>query len=341
MARELGISIGTVDRALHGRPGISPETRARVLQLARAVGYRPNLAARQLKSRRKLALAVILPRRIASFFDAVRDGIREGASPFASSVDLQFRSHDRLGEGGPALFEQALQNHAGGLIVCPGRPDEFRPLIQRANAGGVPVVCVASDAPGSGRLTAVMTDPGTGGAMAAELFSWLLPAGSQCAILTGDLSTVDHCEKVAGFRGALADFARGLQLAAIAETHDDERQAYECTCAIVRQHPGLRGIYVSTANSVPVLAAVKELGLAGRLALITTDLFDAVASAIRSGLVSATLYQRPVSQGSRAIQALYRYIAEGVRPPRQIRLAPHVVMRSNLDLLLHVAATGS
>src|SRR5690348_3958504 len=46
------VSIGTVDRALHGRAGINPDTRERVLRVARELGYEPNLAARALSKRR-------------------------------------------------------------------------------------------------------------------------------------------------------------------------------------------------------------------------------------------------------------------------------------------------
>ncbi|HLY64073.1 MAG TPA: helix-turn-helix domain-containing protein, partial [Chloroflexota bacterium] len=49
IAKALGISIGTVDRALHGRAGISPQTRAKVLRMADKLNYRPNIAARSLK----------------------------------------------------------------------------------------------------------------------------------------------------------------------------------------------------------------------------------------------------------------------------------------------------
>src|SRR5262249_28861826 len=82
IADTLGISIGTVDRALHGRPGISPYTRARVLETAKALSYRPNLAARALSSNRQLKLAINLPREIASFWDLVRDGFLQAARLF-------------------------------------------------------------------------------------------------------------------------------------------------------------------------------------------------------------------------------------------------------------------
>jgi len=77
IALALGVSIGTVDRALHARPGINAMTRARVLKMAQTLGYRPNFAARHLKLNRKLRISVHLPREIASFFDALREGIEE------------------------------------------------------------------------------------------------------------------------------------------------------------------------------------------------------------------------------------------------------------------------
>ena len=70
IARALGVSTGTVDRALHAKPGVSPVTRARVLSMAESLGYRPNLAARYLKLRKHVRISVHLPREIALFFDA-------------------------------------------------------------------------------------------------------------------------------------------------------------------------------------------------------------------------------------------------------------------------------
>src|SRR6185312_16775993 len=81
IALALGVSIGTVDRALHGRPGINAMTRAKVLKMAQTLGYRPNFAARHLKLKRRMRISVHLPKQIASFFDAVREGIQEAARP--------------------------------------------------------------------------------------------------------------------------------------------------------------------------------------------------------------------------------------------------------------------
>src|ERR1700755_2995762 len=80
IAKALKVSIGTVDRALHGRPGVSQKTKTRVLQMADRLGYKPNLAAQALKLNRKLSIAAVLPKHISHFFDPLRAGIRAAAA---------------------------------------------------------------------------------------------------------------------------------------------------------------------------------------------------------------------------------------------------------------------
>ena len=112
MAETLGVSIGTVDRALHDRPGISPATRALVLELAEKLGYRPNLAARLLSSRKQHRIAVLFPSEIAAFWDLVRDGVLDFAGTLRQAgVEAVYRPHGGLHEG-DADVAQALE---GGL----------------------------------------------------------------------------------------------------------------------------------------------------------------------------------------------------------------------------------
>jgi hypothetical protein len=97
IAATVGVSIGTVDRALHARPGISEATRARILKAAAALGYRPNLAARHLKLGRQRRISVHLPQEIASYFDAMRQGIQQAAAQLQPPLKVDFHSYPRSG----------------------------------------------------------------------------------------------------------------------------------------------------------------------------------------------------------------------------------------------------
>ena len=171
IARALNVSTGTVDRALHAKPGVNAMTRARVLSMAESLGYRPNLAARYLKSRKQLRISVHLPQEIALFWDTLREGIRQAAAPFAPALQVDFRSYPSLGEGDIPVFEEALREGTNGLIIAPGSPAALKAYIRKAARKDIPVVCVITDAPGTPRLASVSADPFTVGAVAGELLA--------------------------------------------------------------------------------------------------------------------------------------------------------------------------
>jgi LacI family transcriptional regulator len=341
IAKVLGISIGTVDRAIHSRGGINPITRERVLKMAQTLGYKPNLAARYLKAPRQVRVSVNLPARIGPFFDAVRAGIRVAARPFQAGVELQFRTHPVLGEGDEELFREALEDGSKGLIIAPGHPARLRVWIRRAAQKGIPVVCVGSDAPGTERLTAVSTDSFVSGAMVAELLHLIVRESGTVGVLTGDLSTVDHSEKVRGFKQSLSSLNSALTISNVIETHDDESAAYSQSRKLLTRDHSLQAVYVSTANSITVIQALEELDPERRIALVTTDLFPQLVPFLKSGRVLATIYQRPEAQGRLAFEALHHFLVEGRCPPQRIKLNPHIVMRSNLELFLDRIAVPS
>jgi LacI family transcriptional regulator len=333
IASHLGVSIGTVDRALHARPGISPATRARVLQAAEKLEYRPNAAARSLKLNRRLRIGVHLPRQIASFFDPLREGIRQAARAMAGiSPELDFRTCPRIGKGDVGLLESALNRQYDGLILTPGNPAKFDSLLRKLAGRGTPVVCVASDAPRSGRLASIAVDAAISGGIAAELLSRVLHAPANVAVITGDLCTQDHAEKVKGFAAALATMAPHLTLLPAVETHDRPRDAWLQTLALMRRKARPAALYISTANSLPVLRALEEHKALSRMVIVTTDLFPELIPYLETGRILATLYQRPFTQGKAALEALMRYLLDGIAPQPITRFAPHIVLRSNLPL---------
>ena len=100
IAEALGVSTGTVHRALHDHPGVNAKTKARVLETAKALGYRPNLAARLLSSKRSLKIFVNTLKGTTSFWDEVRAGITEEAqSALMENIDLLHLSEVRRGRG--------------------------------------------------------------------------------------------------------------------------------------------------------------------------------------------------------------------------------------------------
>ena len=60
IAREAGVTVGTVSRALNNYPDVSPTTRERIVETAQRLGYRPNQMARNLSSKHNHNIALVL-----------------------------------------------------------------------------------------------------------------------------------------------------------------------------------------------------------------------------------------------------------------------------------------
>jgi len=154
------------------------------------------------------------------------------------------------------------------------------------------------------------------------------------AVFTGELTTADHVEKVESFSQGISRHYPHLKVLPPIETHDRAKEASDKALRTFRDHPRLVGCYITTANSMPVLRALKSLKKAGRVTVITTDLFPELVPYLRSGTVAASIHQRPRAQGQLALRILQGFLRDGTCPTDRVTLAPHVVTRSNLDYFL-------
>ena len=335
VADALGISRGTVDRALHGRRGVSEKTKLQVIRAAQKLGYRPNLAARYLSSSRHITIGVAIPREVAYFYDEVREGIFEAATLFeALGIKILHRPYKRFGQNEVEAVQDMLQEDISGLVISPAYPHRLLTHIEEATRRDIPVVCVATDAPGTPRLTSISVNPLVSGALAGELMGHFLPDNSEVIIFIGMHATVDHEQKLQSFRSSFRSYCPKGKIAAVVEAHDEAAEAYLKTRKILEQHRAVKGIYVATANSMPVVRALEELGLAGAVKVISTDLFPAMFAHIKSNTIAATIHQRAREQGAIALQTIVRFLTEKLKPAPQISINPAIVMRSNLDLFI-------
>jgi DNA-binding LacI/PurR family transcriptional regulator len=117
VARRAGVSSAAVSFAVNGRPGVSPETRERILAAARELGWRPSASARALTEARSRAIGLVLARdpaqiELDSFFVRFLAGLERTLAPAGYALLLQ------LVPAGPAL-------EAYERLAAEGRVDGF------------------------------------------------------------------------------------------------------------------------------------------------------------------------------------------------------------------------
>ena len=337
------VSIGTVDRALHGRAGISEATRKRVLRIAKKLAYTPHPAARILSvGTATLRIGVCIPEEIHFFYDQMRAGIfDEARRANGLGVEILYHPVHNLGEGEREHVAELLARDVRAVIVTPGNPKSATPIINRAEKQGVRVICITTDAPQSRRSSTVCVDPELNGRLAAELMSKFVPFGSEVAVLTGMLATEEHRLKAEGFCAGFTHDCPNGKIAAVVEAHESPDESYRKTCELLARHPGVSGIYVSTVNCLPVCRAVNDYKRTGKVQLITTDLFPEMVAHLQRGTIRASIYQDPYLQGQLAVRMLVDHLLNGLALPPANYLNPGIVLRTNVHLFREVRRRSS
>lgn len=136
IARDLGVSVVTISKALRDHPDISKATRERILLKVKELGYRPNLTARSLVTGRSSLIGLIVPDLIHPFFADIAKGLSLAMRRQGYFLVLSSSEED------PDLereeIEQMLAHRLDALIVasCQSSPESLR-MVQQ---GDTPLV---------------------------------------------------------------------------------------------------------------------------------------------------------------------------------------------------------
>jgi DNA-binding LacI/PurR family transcriptional regulator len=194
IAEMVGVSKITVSRALNGSELVRPELRERIVEVARNAGYRLNVAARSLRTRRSRTVAVVVEK-LADGDRPIADmvlllllgGLLEVLTPADHAMLVTTRDH----------FLGSLGISADGIIMIGQGEDLDR--VGAIAASGLPmVIWGAGDA---GIANVVGSDNRHGGYLAAE---HLVATGRRRILFLGDVAHPEVARRLDGVRDYLA-----------------------------------------------------------------------------------------------------------------------------------------
>ena len=116
LAKELGVSIATVSRALRNSPEIGLDMQRRVKELAKTLNYRPNPFAQSLRKEAPKVIGVVVPNLVTHYYAAVLDGIEAEARKSGYSI-ISTNSHESFEDEAQAL-DNFISLHVEGIIAC-------------------------------------------------------------------------------------------------------------------------------------------------------------------------------------------------------------------------------
>jgi len=255
VAKRAGVSTATVSHVLNGTRPTTEATRARVLAVARELGYHPSAVARGLRTKSTGTLGVVLSDIRNPFFTALVRGIEDVAQ--ANGLNLMVCNSDEDEKKAETYLRLLLAKRVEGLVFTPtGRANA---LLEPFLAMGIPVILIDRIAPGL-TLPFVGVDNVQG---AREAVAHLLEDGHRRIGVVAGLSTVStSTDRLEGYRLALADRRLAADSALIREGHSSVQGGEEAagTLLALPQRPTA----LFTTNNLMTLGALKacaQLGL--------------------------------------------------------------------------------
>ncbi len=137
VAREAGVSFKTVSRVLNGEPNVREPTRVRVMEAAKALGYRANPYARNLRAAQSRLIAVFFSNASRNYMSEVQIGVLQRCN--AEGFNAIF---DEKPEGPDGFVSLRGEPHLAGAILVPPLTDDVA-ILGRLASAGVPFVRLA------------------------------------------------------------------------------------------------------------------------------------------------------------------------------------------------------
>ncbi len=331
IAQMAGVSRGTVDRVLNHRGAVSEETARRVQEIADSMGYQPNRAGIALAAqKRKLRIGVAVFGSGNPFFDIVLEGVREKAAELAGyDVSVLIRRTAYDADAQLRAIDELVAEGIHGLVLTPYADESVVEKINELDEKGIPTVTTNTDIMGSHRLCYVGSDYFAGGRCAAGLMRLATGGSARLGIVTGSSQVLCHTERIAGFMSELAHLP-GLQVLDTQKNHDDEFESYEVTRYLLRTYPEMNALFFSAAGLSGGCRAVINSNRTKNMKIICFDAEHVIPELLESGLVTATISQQPLRQGSDPLGLLFDYLTTGIRPQEIHYVESAILIRESL-----------
>jgi ribose transport system substrate-binding protein len=221
-------------------------------------------------------------------------------------------------------FQKAVDRHPSGILVAPARADKFTSAIDAAVKGGIPVICIDSDAPDSLRVLFIGTDNYRAGQESGNHMGQLLH-GQGNVVIIAIPGQLNQDERIRGAKEALAGYTR-IKVTQTLDDKGDPRSANDQISALLEKKEKIDGILCLEASGGPGSAeALHRLGTEGKMTIVAFDRNPETMDWIASGVIAGTTAQKPYTMayyGLRFLDDLHHNIVHEFKDWRTAPASP-------------------
>ena len=292
VAREAGVSVATVDRAINGRSKVRPETLQKIAEAAHRVGYHGTglFQHRLAGDAPRLRMGFLLLKQSQDFY---RNFEREILKAVAERSDVRGTAEIRYSSSqSPSEFAALLQDlgtRCDAIAAVAVNDRQLDEVVRDLKGQGVPVFALLNDFAQGIRRSYIGLNNVKVGRLAAWMLTTAAPEPGKLAIFVGGNRWHGHDLREAGFRSFVREHDAGFSVLDTVVNLETREVTYEATLDLLHRHPDLRGLYVAGGGMEGAIAALREAGASPRVSLVVNELTEQSRSALIDGVATMAI----------------------------------------------------
>ncbi|MFZ6030821.1 MAG: ABC transporter substrate-binding protein [Chloroflexota bacterium] len=240
------------------------------------------------------------------FWQAVKTGAEQAAAEFNVEITFEGPESEAMVDKQVEMFQTALDKKPAAICLAAVDSKAFQPLLEKAQAAGIPVIGFDSGVDSDIPVSTAATDNIAAAALAADKMAELIGGEGEVAVIAHDQTSRTGIDRVDGFVNRIKEKYPNITVVDVQYGGGDHLKSTDLAKAIIQAHPNLKGFFGANEGSIiGVLNAVSELGSKG-MVVIGYDSGQQQMDAIRSGAEAGAITQNPIGIGYKCVEAAYK-----------------------------------
>lgn len=314
IARRGNVSIGTVDRVIHNRTGVSLKTKKNIQAIIKELDYQPNILARRLASKKLLQFAILIPAisKETEFWKAPLNGIEQAESELKQyGIKIEKYFFDQNDESTfVSQTKKILKKKLDGILVAPSFIKESLKFTQSCKDLKIPYVLINSDIPNEDSLCYIGPDLFHSGYLSAHLANYAVEKNAKILIIniSKQINNYHHLlRKEEGFRTYFKDNNSNNEIIKADIRQTDYNSVASKLEELLTIHQDIRVIFVTNSRVFSVARFLENSQMKDML-LIGYDFLKENIEYLKSGVIDFLICQKPQEQGYKGIMTLYQHL---------------------------------
>lgn len=338
IAQMAEVSVGTVDRVIHGRGGVSQENLKRVKEILKRLNYQPNMYASALASNKRYSFVCLLPQHEeGEYWTDVEAGVGDAVKTYSDfNVSVETSYYDPYDyHSFVETSREILTKGADGVMFAPTTPKYTKSFTDELTRRLIPYIYIDSNIQEEPALSFFGQNSHQSGYFAARML--MLLAGEDAheiaifrKINKGNVGSNQQERREVGFREYMREHHPDCliwELDLHAKRDSEDTQMLD---RFFGEHPHIRNGITFNSKAYIIGEYLQKRGMAG-FNLMGYDLLQRNVECLKRGSIFFLIAQHPALQGFDGIRALCDHLILKKEVPRVNFMPIDLLTKENIE----------